>query len=163
MQTRHNVLASQKCPHFTSRLQILVFVFRKYKKAQTWIHSCTHSHLQFSWEKMIASGWDFRTSLLSLSHVFPHVNDSTATAKSSLFAHDDWGEATSLPLLKVLTWSFEDGFNWTMEGLVKLELQWADRLLKSNPTLLVWGGVKGRKEELNWSPSGVCHLAPLAD
>lgn len=137
-------------------------------------HTCSHTCYYFNnyFENLLPLGGTSEPACYPChmfvtcitSYQFPPDVTPVATAKSSLFAHDDRGEATSLPLLKVLTWSFEDGFNWTsVEGLVRVELQWADRRLKSNPTLLVWGEVKRRKEELNWSLSGVCHLALLSD
>lgn len=79
-------------------------------------------------------------------------------------------EATSLPLIKVLTHSFEDGLNWVMRrGRVGLQCARSPSFEipppppPLPPTLLIWGGVKRRKETFNWSPSAVCSLASLSD
>lgn len=71
-------------------------------------------------------------------------------------------EATSLPLIKVLTHSFEDGLNWVRRGGV-CSPSFEFHPPTPPPPLLIWGGVKGRKEKFNWSPSGVSSLASLSD
>lgn len=57
-------------------------------------------------------------------------------------------EATSLPLIKVLTLSFEDGLNWVSGGrrAGRAGGAQATHHLKSPlPPLLIWGGVKEKK------------------